>query len=65
VGATHPQINDKKGKFTANIWPRWPNRWVVGAHVCFVNRYLSLGELVEHLQACDVYVTPYPERTRF
>jgi glycosyltransferase involved in cell wall biosynthesis len=34
----------------------------IGAHVRFVNQYLSLDDLLAHLQACDVYVTPYPGR---
>jgi glycosyltransferase involved in cell wall biosynthesis len=32
----------------------------VGKHVLFINRFLSLTELLQHLQACDVFVTPYP-----
>src|SRR5439155_12165297 len=32
----------------------------VGEHVGFLNQYLDHAELLTHLQACDVVVTPYP-----
>ena len=32
----------------------------VGAHVQFVDSFLSLAGLAQYLQACDVFVTPYP-----
>jgi polysaccharide biosynthesis protein PslF len=60
VGATHPQVKRQEGEVYRESLVKMAQELGIGASVRFVDKYLSLGDLLWHLQACDVYVTPYP-----
>jgi glycosyltransferase involved in cell wall biosynthesis len=60
IGATHPQVKRHQGEEYRASLVEMAEELGVGANVQFVNSFLSLAGLIQHLQACDIFVTPYP-----
>lgn len=60
IGITHPLVKRQEGEVYRESLKSLADSLGVGEQVQFINNYLSLHELLCHLQSCDVFVTPYP-----
>ncbi len=64
MGETHPQVRKQEGESYRAELSALAQGLGVGHHVRFVNRYLEQQTLIAYLQATDVYVTPYRDRSQ-
>lgn len=60
VGATHPDLIAREGEAYRERLLERREALDVGGHVELIDRYLDRAELLDWLQAADVFVTPYP-----
>lgn len=59
VGATHPNLLAQEGEIYREALQALAVRLGVEKHVSWENRFLETPELLNQLEACDIYVTPY------
>jgi glycosyltransferase involved in cell wall biosynthesis len=64
VGETHPSYRKRFGEQYRNELRTLVKDLQLSNHVRFVNQYLSDRELVDYLQASDIYMTPYLDRNQ-
>lgn len=59
VGATHPHVRASSGEVYRESLMKLARDLDVESHVIFDDRFIPIEELVDHLAAMDVYITPY------
>ena len=59
IGVTHPVVKKKYGERYRRSLEKTVLDLGLKEHVRFINRYLSLEELLDYLRATDIYTTPY------
>jgi glycosyltransferase involved in cell wall biosynthesis len=59
VGATHPTLLARDGEAYRERLQDCAERLGVADHIEWENRFLDTDELLDQLEACDIYVTPY------
>ncbi len=63
-GATHPHIRKREGERYREQLQALAEECGVASHVIFNNRFVSPDELVEHVGAADIYITPYRQEAQ-
>ena len=63
-GATHPHIRRREGEKYRDSLQALADELGVSSHVIFNNRFVSSEELVEHVGAADIYITPYRQEAQ-
>lgn len=62
IGQTHPNVLKKEGEKYRKKLKRKIKKLGIQKNVKFVNRYVSLEELIEWLKIIDIYITPYLDK---
>lgn len=60
VGATHPNLVAREGEAYRDGLVALAAQLGVADHIAWENRFLDTDELLDQLEACDIYLTPYP-----
>jgi glycosyltransferase involved in cell wall biosynthesis len=60
VGATHPNLVASEGEAYRDRLVALADELGVADHLLWDNRFLETEELLDQLEACDIYITPYP-----
>ena len=60
VGATHPNLVASEGEAYRKKLEALVADLGMTDHVAWENRFLACDELLDQLEACDIYLTPYP-----
>jgi hypothetical protein len=58
-GVTHPHIRRREGERYRERLQTLAERLGVSEHLILNNRFVSTEELIEHVGAADIYITPY------
>jgi glycosyltransferase involved in cell wall biosynthesis len=61
VGETHPVVKRIHGEEYRKKLESIVKKLRIKRHVKFVNRYVTLEELISYLRASDIYITPYSD----
>ena len=63
-GVTHPHIRRREGERYREGLQALAEQLGVSSHLILNNRFVSTEELVEHVGAADIYITPYRQEAQ-